>query len=112
MCTNLLWIPQVKEVQVALVTHLLVCGEHDDVAAEIEAARPDSRVGLEQGQLFTWTATHNSKDVTNADILEPQQPLTIADSVVRLTSLTIPKPTAVVCRPCQDIFRVPWEEMC
>lgn len=42
ICTDLLWIPQVKEVQVALVTHLLVCGEHDDVAAEIEAARSDS----------------------------------------------------------------------
>lgn len=42
ICTNLLWIPQVKEVQVALVTHLLVCGEHDDVAAEIKAARSDS----------------------------------------------------------------------
>lgn len=46
-CTNLLWIPQVKEVQEALVTHLLVCGEHDDVAAEIKAARSDSGVGVE-----------------------------------------------------------------
>lgn len=51
--TNLLRIPQVKEVQVALVTHLLVCGEHDDVAAEVEPARSDSRVGVEQNQLFT-----------------------------------------------------------
>lgn len=59
MCTNLLWIPQVKEVQVALVTHLLVCGEHDDVAAEIKAARSDGRVGFEQGQLFTCAVTHN-----------------------------------------------------
>lgn len=56
LCTNLLWISQVKEVQIALVTHLLVCGEHDDVAAEIEAARSDSRVGVEQRQLFTCTA--------------------------------------------------------
>lgn len=54
--TNLLWIPQVEEVQVALVAHLFVCGEHDDVAAEVEATRPDSRVGLEQGQLFTYEA--------------------------------------------------------
>lgn len=53
VCTDLLWIPQVKEVQEALVTHLLVCGEHDDVAAEVETARSDSRVGVEQGQLFT-----------------------------------------------------------
>lgn len=45
--TNLLWVPQVEEVQVALVTHLLVCGEHDDVAAEVEATRSDSRVGVE-----------------------------------------------------------------
>lgn len=51
--TNLLWVPQVKEVQVALVAHLFVCGEHDDVATEVEAARSDSRVGVEQGQLFT-----------------------------------------------------------
>lgn len=50
--TDLLRIPQVKEVQEALVAHLLVCGEHDDVAAEVEAARSDSRVGVEQGQLF------------------------------------------------------------
>lgn len=56
MSTYLLWIPQVKEVQEALVTHLLVCGEHDDVAAEIEATCSDSRVGLEQGQLFTCVA--------------------------------------------------------
>lgn len=54
--TNLLWISQIKEVQVALVSHLLVCGEHDDVAAEIKATRSDSRVGVEQGQLFTCTA--------------------------------------------------------
>ena len=53
MCTDLLWVPQVKEVQEALVAHLLVCGEHDDVAAEVEAARSDRRVGVEQGQLFT-----------------------------------------------------------
>lgn len=53
ICTYLLWIPQVKEVQETLVTHLLVCGEHDDVAAEVEAARSDSRVGVEQSQLFT-----------------------------------------------------------
>lgn len=59
ICTNLLWIPQVEEVQEALVTHLLICGEHDDVAAEIKAAGPDSRVGFEQGQLFTCTARHN-----------------------------------------------------
>lgn len=59
VCTNLLWIPQVKEVQVALVTHLLVCGEHDDVAAIVEAARSDSGVGLEQGQLFTWRGLVN-----------------------------------------------------
>lgn len=52
-CTYLLRVPQVKEVQVALVTHLLVCGEHDDVAAEVEAARSDRRVGVELGQLFT-----------------------------------------------------------
>lgn len=56
VCTNLLWIPQVKEVQVALVTHLLVCGEHDDVAAEVETARPDSGVGVEQGELLTYAA--------------------------------------------------------
>lgn len=56
MLTDLLWIPQVKEVQEALVTHLLVCGEHDDVAAEVEAARSDSRVGVEQSQLFTCVA--------------------------------------------------------
>lgn len=53
LCTDLLWVPQVKVVEEALVTHLLVCGEHDDVAAEVEAARPDGRVGVEQGQLFT-----------------------------------------------------------
>lgn len=58
ICTDLLWIPQVKEVEVALVTHLLVCGEHDDVAAEIKATRSDSRVGFEQGQLFTCAVTH------------------------------------------------------
>lgn len=58
ICTNLLWIPQVKEVQEALVTHLLVCGEHDDVAAEVEAARSDGRVGVEQGQLFACTEGH------------------------------------------------------
>lgn len=56
ICTNLLWVPQVKEVQVTLVTHLFVCREHDDVAAEIEAARSDSRVGVEQGQLFACAA--------------------------------------------------------
>lgn len=60
VCTNLLWIPQVEEVQVALVTHLLVCGEHDDVAAEVEAASPNSRVGVEQGQLFTCAARRDS----------------------------------------------------
>lgn len=46
-CTYLLWIPQIKEVQVALVTHLLVCGEHDDVAAEVKATCSDSRVGVQ-----------------------------------------------------------------
>ncbi len=56
VCTNLLRIPQVKEVQEALVTHLLVCGEHDDVAAEVEAARSDRGVGVEQGQLFACAA--------------------------------------------------------
>lgn len=52
--TDLLFVPQVEEVQVALITHLLVCREHNDVAAEVEATRSDSRVGVEQGQLFTW----------------------------------------------------------
>lgn len=51
--TDLLWIPQVEEVQVALVPHLLVRGEHDDVATKVEATRSDSRVGVEQGQLFS-----------------------------------------------------------
>lgn len=59
VCTNLLWVPQVKEVQEALVTHLFVCGEHDDVAAEVEAARSDSRIGVEQGQLFACAAQRN-----------------------------------------------------
>lgn len=71
--TNLLLISQVKEVQVALVTHLLVCGEHDDVATEIKAARSDSRVGVEQGQLFTCAAqrdegTKLSLELTLSDI--------------------------------------------
>lgn len=52
-CTYLLWVPQVKKVQVALVTHLLVCGEHDDVSAEVKSTRPDGRAGVEQSQLFT-----------------------------------------------------------
>lgn len=74
ICTNLLWISQVKEVQVALVTHLLVRGEHDDVATEIKAARSDSWVGFEQGQLFTCAVTHNFKKCDsehNEKILEP-----------------------------------------
>lgn len=52
--TDLLGDSQVKEVQVALVAHLLVCGEHDDVPAEVEATRPDGGVGIEHSQLFTW----------------------------------------------------------
>lgn len=68
--TNLLWISQVEEVQVALVSHLLVCGEHDDVAAEIKATRSDSRVGVEQGQLFTCTAQrHKAWFVINTFLL-------------------------------------------
>lgn len=55
--TDLLRVSQVKEVKEALVAHLLVCGEHDDVAAEVEAARSDSGVGVEQRQLFPCTAT-------------------------------------------------------
>ena len=52
--TYLLGVSQVKVVEKALVAHLLVCGEHDDVAAEVEATCPDSRAGLQQSQLFTW----------------------------------------------------------
>lgn len=61
VCTYLLRVPQVKEVQETLVTHLLVGGEHDDVAAEIEAARPDGRVGVEQRQLLPCRETDGLK---------------------------------------------------
>lgn len=54
--TDLLRISQVEEVEETLVAHLLVCGEHDDVAAEVEAARPHGGVGVEQRQLFPCTA--------------------------------------------------------
>lgn len=40
--TDLAGIPQVKEAHEALVAHLLVCGEHDDVAPEVKATGPDS----------------------------------------------------------------------
>ena len=33
--------PQVKEAHEALVAHLLVCGEHDDVAPKIKATGAD-----------------------------------------------------------------------
>lgn len=35
--TDLAWIPQIKEAHKTLIAHLLVCGEHDDVAPEVEA---------------------------------------------------------------------------
>ena len=39
--TDLAWIPQVKEAYEALVAHLLVCGEHDDVAPKVKATGPE-----------------------------------------------------------------------
>lgn len=45
--TDLARIPQVKEAHKALVAHLLVRGEHDDVAPKVKATGPDSRIGLE-----------------------------------------------------------------
>lgn len=39
--TNLARIPQVEEAHEALVAHLLVRGEHDDVAPEVKATGPD-----------------------------------------------------------------------
>ena len=53
----MLGVPQVEEVEEALVAHLLVRGEHDDVAAEVEATGPDGGAGLQQGQLFTCKRT-------------------------------------------------------
>lgn len=39
--TDLARIPQVKETYEALVTHLLIRGEHDDVAPKVKATCPD-----------------------------------------------------------------------
>lgn len=50
--TNLLRVPQVKEVQIALVTHLFIGGEHYYVAAEVKATGPYSRTRLQQSKLF------------------------------------------------------------
>lgn len=52
--TDLAWIPQIKEAHKTLISHLLVCGEHDDVAPKVKATGPDSGVGLEKGQLLSW----------------------------------------------------------
>lgn len=59
MLTDLLGVSQIEVVQEALVAHLFVGGEHDDVPAEVEAARPHCRVGIEHGELFTWGETHS-----------------------------------------------------
>lgn len=40
--TNLARIPEVKEAHKALVAHLLVRGEHDDIASKVKATGPDS----------------------------------------------------------------------
>ena len=40
--TDLARIPQVKEAHKALVAHLLVRGEHDDIAPKVKATGPDS----------------------------------------------------------------------
>lgn len=40
--TDLARIPQVKEAHKALVAHLLVRGEHDDVAPKVKTTGPDS----------------------------------------------------------------------
>lgn len=42
VAVDLAWIPQIKEAHEALIPHLLVCGEHDDVAPKVKAAGPDS----------------------------------------------------------------------
>lgn len=39
--------------QETLVTHLLVCGVHDDVSTEVEATGPHRGAGLQQSKLFT-----------------------------------------------------------
>ena len=61
----MLGVPQVEEVEEALVAHLLVRGEHDDVAAEVEATGPDGGAGLQQGQLFTCQRTESQVNPSN-----------------------------------------------
>lgn len=55
--TNLLWVPEVKEVQETLVAHLFVSREHDDVPTEVKATSPHSRTRLQQGKLLPWKET-------------------------------------------------------
>lgn len=42
VAVNLAWIPQIKEAHKTLIAHLLVCGEHDDVAPKVKATGPHS----------------------------------------------------------------------
>lgn len=46
--TDLLGVSQVKVVEIALVTHLFVCGKHDDVSTEVKAACSHRWAGLQQ----------------------------------------------------------------